>query len=83
MERERRTRGESSASTERAREAVVARWEDGRGMERVLGGLSMLLYGEKTGRRGTYRVQGKEVDVAIMSNRRAGELWLDFKCINA
>lgn len=43
----------------------------------------MLLYGEKTGRRGTYRVQGKEVDVAIMSNRRAGELWLDFKCINA
>lgn len=32
----RRTRGESSASTERAREAVEARWGVGKGMLRVL-----------------------------------------------
>lgn len=34
--KERRTRGESSASTERARWAVVARWAEGKGMCRVL-----------------------------------------------
>lgn len=55
----------------------------GGGSRGCWGGVSMLLYGEKTGRRGTYRVQGKEVDIAIMSNRRAGGLWLDSKCINA
>jgi len=32
----RRTRGESSASTERAREAVEARWGVGKGMLSVL-----------------------------------------------
>jgi len=35
-EKARRTRGESSASTERAREAVEARWGVGKGMFRVL-----------------------------------------------
>lgn len=34
--KERRTRGESSASTERARRAVLERWFERKGMRRVL-----------------------------------------------
>jgi hypothetical protein len=37
---ERRTKGESSASTESARCAVDARWGVGKGRERVLGDVS-------------------------------------------
>ena len=63
----RRTRGESSASTERAREAVVARCGVGKGMLMVLGVLVGNL--RRGNRGGTYRVEGKEgseVEVAIV-----------------
>jgi hypothetical protein len=56
-EKARRTRGESSASTERAREAVLARWEEGKGMWRVLWCVSEVSKEREEGCR--YRVQGK------------------------
>lgn len=56
-ERERRTRGDSSASTRRARRAVRARRWVGSGMVRVLGGL--VLWGWSGGGGAAYREQGK------------------------
>lgn len=60
MEKVRRTRGESSASTESARRAVVARWGVGRGMWRVLGGVSWSRGRVEDRRRSILKEKGKE-----------------------
>ena len=39
----------------------------------------MLLYGEKGGRRGTYRVQGKEVGVAIVEQSPGRRIMAGFQ----
>lgn len=86
-EKARRTRGESSASTERASCAVCARWGDGKGMVRVLVGLLAVILLEGAlvwlackgsmhfeGLVSTYSVHGKSSafhSVAMSSDLRA------------
>lgn len=59
VEKDRRTRGESSLSTCRARRAEVARRAVGRGRSIVLGGVSGVFGGQGDVRAGTYKEQGK------------------------
>ena len=67
MEKERRTSGESSSSTEIARRAVLARWGVGNGISRVLGDSA----GEYSFHVSveTYNVQGNSISVSFAMAR--------------